>query len=88
MKKFKIGGACGTHRREKKPMHGFGVTVRRIESIGKPQCRLDDKIKTKLQKKDCKMWTKCIGSGREKMVGYCESGDDSSDSVKCEEFLY
>jgi len=27
MKKFKIGCTCGTHRREKKPIQGLGVTV-------------------------------------------------------------
>jgi hypothetical protein len=60
MKKFKIGGTCVTHRREKKPIQGFGVTVRRIESLGEPQSRLDDKIKMMLQKKDWKMWTEFI----------------------------
>jgi hypothetical protein len=33
MEKFKIGGACGTHRKEKKSIQGFGVTVQKSNPL-------------------------------------------------------
>ena len=32
-------------------------------------------------------WTGLIGSGRGQLAGYCESGNEISDSIKCERLL-
>jgi hypothetical protein len=77
-----VGGACGTHGRAKKPVHGFDGKVRRKRPLGRPSCRREDGIKMEPREVGsggCGVYSPGLGYGS--LAGSCVCGDEPSDSV-------
>ena len=55
--------------------------------LGRPRPRWEDNIKMDLQEVGWGTWTELIWLRIEQVVGFCESGNEPSSSMKCGEFL-
>ena len=56
--------------------------------LGQPRRRWEDNIETDLQEVVCGAWTVSSRLRIGTVAGTCESGNEPSGSIICEEFLY
>jgi hypothetical protein len=85
VKANEVGGACGTHGRGEKSVHGFGGKARRKRPLGKPRRRWEDGIRMDLREigfGGCGLDSTVSGHGP--VAGCCDCGDEPSGSCATE----
>ena len=87
IEKNEMGRACSTYGER---TGACRVSVGKPEGnipLGRPRPRWEDNIKMDLQEVGWGTWTELIWLRIEQVVGFCESGNEPSSSMKCGEFL-
>jgi len=83
-----MGGACRTYGGEERFIQSFGGKLEGKRPLGSPRHRWEDNIKMDLQEVGCGRYgLDRAGSEYGKVAGNCEGFNESSDFIRCGEFL-